>query len=161
MSNQSAIYGAVAGGVVSLIVSLCSIYVRHKLNKRQKKQDERDDWYRNLISEIRETRRFAMRLSPDIVLETKRDGSPIEDDTGDLRVLGDCIRSVEQHQDSMPPELKGTQIDSQLSSLISTYREIGQSDEADIFYLQMEVIEECEKVLDCIEEYHDRSENLY
>lgn len=163
MAQSNALTAAMISGGVSIVVNLFSIGIQHYLNKRRKQKEDRDVWYRNLISDVEEVKRTAMLLSGDIEIETSEEGGPVEiDGENNLRVLEDCIDTIERQQRDMPPELKGTKIDSEMSKLISTYKDIGLRDEnVDVFYLKNEIIQQSENVLDRIEENYERAEDLY
>ena len=145
----AAIVGSLVGGVSSLVINITSIAIQYKINNRNRRRINREQWRRETISLIRELHREALQLDLSV--------SEPENHTFD-----ELVEQIENKVDRSPPQYQDSRLNSAISDIILKHN--GADIDSGRFSLpeyRQDMIDSAETALENFEDYTPTVERLY
>ncbi|MCF2206355.1 hypothetical protein KI372_04170 [Halobacterium salinarum] len=141
----AAIVGSVVAGVISGIVNLISTLGQYKLNRRNRRLMNEDQWRRDTISIVKELRREALHM-----------------DLGgdDQELIEDLVQEVEGQLDQAPEKFLESPVENKIRGIRLKVRKYGD-DEINGPKFRQGLINKSEDVLDAFSEYSRAPSPLY
>lgn len=144
-SILAAIIGSIVAGVISVIVNILSLLGQHKLNQRNRRLINEDQWRRDTVSIVRELRREAMNMDLD---------------GGDDELIQNLVGDIKSHLDRTPEKFTNSPTEDGLTKLRLANRDF-ESGNINRIELRQEIISKSEEVLDEFEEHPRGPDTLY